>query len=181
MKLCVYCSSAKHIDPGYFEVADELARAMVSRGHDLVYGGASIGLMGQIARGVQGGGRQVIGVIPESMRTQEIAFEGADELVVVDTMRQRKQVMEDRSDAFITLPGGFGTLEELAEILVGRQLQHHAKPIVLLNSNGFYDPLLELFEHFHTHGFARDWQKGSFSVATEPDEAVALLERQAET
>jgi len=177
MKICVYCSSAKNIEPAYFNLADDLARAMTLRGHDLVYGGASVGLMGQLARGVKRGGRQVFGVIPRSMVERELAFDDADELVMVDTMRQRKQAMEERADAFLTLPGGFGTLEEFSEILVGRQLGHHGKAVVLLNALGFYDPLIALFDHFHEHGFARTWQQGSFAVAERPDQALDLIER----
>ena len=148
---------------------------MAEGGHRLVYGGGKIGLMGEVARAVHAHGGEVVGVIPESMTDVEIAYHEADELIVTQTMRERKHVMEDRADAFVTLPGGFGTLEELSEMIVGRLLGFHDKPLVLLNSHGFYDPLLKLFDHFIEHRFAKPKHLGVYSVVSTPAEAMAVV------
>lgn len=144
--LCVYCSSSNRLDPKYFEVATELGEELVRRGWGLVYGGGNTGLMGAIARAVTASGGRVIGVIPEFMKVKELAYDEADELVTVLTMRERKLMMETRADAFVALPGGFGTLEEIVEILTLKQLEVVRKPCVFLNQDGFYDDLLKLFD-----------------------------------
>ncbi|HNT78907.1 MAG TPA: TIGR00730 family Rossman fold protein [Anaerolineae bacterium] len=153
--ICVYCSSSDAVDTAYFEVARELGAFIAACGCALVYGGARRGLMGTLARAVQGGGGRVVGVIPAALRDRGIAYDAADELIVTSDLRERKAIMEARADAFIALPGGFGTLEELLEVLTLRQLQTHTKPIVLLNVQGFYDPLMAVFEHFYRARFAK--------------------------
>jgi len=173
--VCVYCASSNHVDPLYFDDARALGRLLAEAGHPLVYGGGKVGLMGEVARAIHAHGGKVIGVIPSTMTGVEIAYHDADELIITDTMRQRKQIMEDRADAFITLPGGFGTLEEISEMIVGRLLGFHDKPIVLLNSHGFYDPLLTLFDHFIKHRFAKPEHLGAFTVVDTPEAAVAAL------
>ncbi len=173
--VCVYCASSNHVDPLYFDHARALGRLLAEAGHPLVYGGGKVGLMGEVARAVHAHGGKVIGVIPSTMTDVEIAYHDADELIITDTMRQRKQIMEDRADAFITLPGGFGTLEELSEMIVGRLLGFHVKPLVLLNSHGFYDPLLKLFDHFIEHRFAKPEHLGMYTVVQTPQAAVAAL------
>src|ERR1041385_8319731 len=120
--LCVYCSSSDRLESKYYDAAAELGREMVARGWGLVYGGGKTGLMGAVARAVKGEGGRVVGVIPEFMKVRELAFDKADELLTVVTMRERKLLMETRADAFLALPGGFGTLEEIMEILTLRQL-----------------------------------------------------------
>ena len=144
--LCVYCSSSDRLDPKYYAAAEELGRALVAQGWGLVYGGSKNGLMGAVARGTKAAGGRVVGVIPEFMKARELAFAEADELVTVVTMRERKLLMETRADGFVVLPGGFGTLEEIMEILTLRQLDVVKKPCVFLNQDGFYDPLFALFE-----------------------------------
>ena len=144
--LCVYCSSSDRLDPKYGVAAAELGRELVARGWGLVYGGGKTGLMGAVARAVKESGGHVVGVIPEFMKARELAYDEADELVTVVTMRERKLLMETRADAFVTLPGGFGTLEEIMEILTLRQLDVVNKPVVILNQDGYYDDLLRLFD-----------------------------------
>lgn len=173
--ICVYCASSNHVDPLYFDHARELGRLLAEAGYPLVFGGGKVGLMGELARAVHAHGGRVVGVIPSTMTDVEIAYHDADELIITDTMRQRKQVMEDRADAFITLPGGFGTLEELSEMIVGRLLGFHDKPLVLLNSHGFYDPLIRLFDHFIEHRFAKPEHVTCFAVADEPAAALEAL------
>jgi uncharacterized protein (TIGR00730 family) len=144
--LCVYCASSDRLDPKYYAAAAELGREMVLRGWDLIYGGGRTGAMGAVARAVKQSGGRVVGVIPEFMKARELAYDEADELVTVITMRERKLLMETRADAFVALPGGWGTLEEILEILTLRQLDLVKKPCVFFNQDGFYDPLLQLFE-----------------------------------
>jgi hypothetical protein len=177
LTICVFCSSSEGIDPAFFAVAEDLGRALAERGHQLVYGGASVGLMGTLARSVQRHGGRVVGVIPVALEGREIAFTGADELIVTKDLRDRKGIMEERSDAFLTLPGGFGTLEETIEILTLRQLGLHHKPLVILNTEGFYDPLLHLFRHIEREGFAPLGGNGLYQVVATVDEALGYIER----
>ncbi len=176
MHVGVYCGSRERVQDSFRRLADDLGSEIGRRGWTLVYGGGSVGLMGRVARATHQHGGQVVGVIPESMDTVEVAYRDADELIVVDTMRQRKQLMDDRADAFVVLPGGFGTLEELSEVITHRYLDYHAKPVVIVNHAGFYDPLLELFDHFVEHGFAGDRYRDMYAVVEDVSGAVALLE-----
>ncbi|MEO7412898.1 MAG: TIGR00730 family Rossman fold protein [Opitutaceae bacterium] len=174
--LCVYCSSSDRLDPKYYAVATELGRELVARGWGLVYGGGKTGLMGAIARAVKAGGGRVVGVIPEFMKLRELAFDEADELVTVITMRERKLLMETRADAFVALPGGFGTLEEIMEILTLRQLEVVKKPCVFLNQDGFYDDLIRLFEKMLADRFFKPSNMEIFSVATAVPEIFTQIE-----
>jgi len=174
--VCVYCSSRDVVDPAFFTVAQAMGRAIAQRAGTLVYGGGSVGLMGAVARAVHAHGGKVVGVIPESMVQHELAYHDADELIVTDTMRERKRLMEERADAFVTLPGGFGTLEELFEILTHRHLGYHNKPIVVLNSDGFYNPLIELLEHLYEHQFARESTRGTYHIVDNVDAVFTAIE-----
>jgi cytokinin riboside 5'-monophosphate phosphoribohydrolase len=174
--LCVYCSSSDRVDPKYFAAAEEIAREMVRRGWGLVYGGGRSGLMGAVARTVKSGGGRVVGVIPGFMKAKELAFDEADELITVVTMRERKLLMEARADAFLALPGGWGTLEELMEILTLRQLDVIRKPCVLFNQDGFYDDLLRFFERMINERFNQASNLNLFSVAPKLDQVFAHLE-----
>lgn len=164
--LCVYCSSSDRLDPKYAEAATLLGRELVARGWGLVYGGGKTGLMGAVARSVKKSGGKVVGVIPEFMKARELAYDEADELVTVITMRERKLLMETRADAFVTLPGGWGTLEEILEILTLRQLDVVRKPCVIFNQDGFYDPLLQLFDRMLAEKFFKPSNLGLFRVAS---------------
>jgi len=162
--ICVYCSSSDRLSPDFYEVGAEFGRTLAQRGHVLVYGGGTNGIMGAVARGVKLGGGRVVGVIPDFMKELELEFREADELITVSTMRERKQAMEEMSDAFVALPGGWGTLEEVMEILVLRQLQRHDKPTVFLNHAGYYDHLLAFFEHMIAERFGKDASRSFFAV-----------------
>lgn len=151
--LCVYCSSSARIDPKYHEAAAALGRGLVEHGWGLIYGGGNLGSMGVLANAAKDAGGRVVGIIPDFMQERELAFTAADELVVVDSMRERRRIMEERAEAFVTLPGGIGTLEELSEILVSRYLNRHGKPLVLVNQDGFYDDLLRFFERMARERF----------------------------
>jgi uncharacterized protein (TIGR00730 family) len=164
--LCVYCSSSDRLDPKYPAAAEVLGREMVARGWGLVYGGGKTGLMGAVARSVKARGGRVVGVIPEFMKAKELAYDEADELITVITMRERKLLMETRADAFVTLPGGFGTLEEIMEILTLRQLDVVKKPCVIFNQDGFYDELIHLFEKMLAEKFFKPSNMDLFRVAS---------------
>jgi len=174
--LCVYCSSSDRLEPKYFAVAAALGQAMVAGGWGLVYGGGCTGLMGTVARTVKEGGGHVVGVIPEFMKAKELAYAEADELLTVVTMRERKLLMETRSDAFVALPGGWGTLEEMMEILALRQLDVLRKPCVLLNQDGFYDDLLRFFDRMIAERFNKPSNRELFRVARLVDEVLPLIE-----
>jgi uncharacterized protein (TIGR00730 family) len=174
--ICVYCSSSDRLSPGFYEVGTEFGRTLAQRGHVLVYGGGTNGIMGAVARGVKAGGGHVVGVIPDFMKALELEFREADELITVSTMRERKQAMEEMSDAFVALPGGWGTLEEVMEILVLRQLQQHEKPTVFLNHAGFYDHLLAFFEHMIAERFGRPTTRSCFAVRDTVPGVLEFLE-----
>ena len=154
-RLCVFCGSASGSDD-YLKLGRDLGLAMTKDNWDLVYGGASIGLMAEVANTVLNYEGKVYGVIPQSLMEWEVGHTGLTEQHVVDSMHERKQKMYDLSDAFVALPGGFGTLDELCEILTWAQLKYHNKPIYLLNYNGFFDHLLAHFELINKHNFLED-------------------------
>ena len=174
--ICVYCSSSGAVDPAHVAVARALGEALADRGDVLVWGGARVGLMGEVARAARAAGGCTIGVIPESLVAVEIADHDADELIVTSDMLSRKAELARRADAFVALPGGFGTLEELLEQLTGRLLGFHDKPIVLADVDGFWQPLLELFEHLYRERFARPESRAAYAVATDADGVMALLD-----
>ncbi len=174
--LCVYCASSRKLDPKYHAMAAALGRELVARGWGLIYGGGNVGLMGTVAQAVKEAGGRVVGVIPEFMIARELAFRDADELVTVDTMRERKRIMEERASAFLTLPGGIGTLEELTEIMTLRYINLLHKPVVLLNQDGFYDDLLRFFERMTRERFKSDGMHQILSVASTLQAVWPLLE-----
>lgn len=173
--LCVYCASSDRIDPKYTAVAEQVGREIARQGWALVYGGGRTGSMGAVARGAKVGGGKVIGVIPEFMKVRELEFTEADELVSVLTMRERKMMMETRADAFLALPGGWGTLEEILEILTLAHLEVLHKPVVLLNQDGYWDDLLRLFERIVAERFMHATIRGKYSVARDVAEVFPLI------
>lgn len=174
--LCVYCASSDRLDARYHATATAAGAEIARRGWQLVYGGGKTGLMGAVARGVKAGGGRVIGVIPDFMKARELEFIEADELISVLTMRERKMLMETRADAFLALPGGWGTLEELLEVLTLAHLEVLRKPIVLLNQDGFYDDLLRFNEKLIAENFMRDSIRLKYLVARTVDEVFPLIE-----
>jgi uncharacterized protein (TIGR00730 family) len=151
--ICVYCGSASGSDPAFSVAARSLGAAMAANGVDLVYGGGGIGLMGEVARAVIDGGGYVTGIIPDFLKQREVHMKDVQDLVVTKDMHERKMLMYERADAFVALPGGIGTLEELIEQLTWAQLGQHRKPIVIANVAGFWDPLLTLLAHMHEQKF----------------------------
>jgi uncharacterized protein (TIGR00730 family) len=153
--ICVYCSSSVAIDQRYVDLAAEVGTELARRGHSLVSGGGDLSCMGAVARAARAGGAATLGVIPRALLELEVGDQDADELLVVDDMRTRKGLMDARSDAFLTLPGGLGTLEELLEVWVARFLGMHAKPVVMLDPDGLFAPLREQVEVMVDRGFVR--------------------------
>jgi uncharacterized protein (TIGR00730 family) len=174
--LCVYCSSSDRLEPKYYDAATQVGIELARRQWTLVYGGGKTGLMGAVARGVKSGRGRVVGVIPEFMKVRELEFTEADELISVLTMRERKMVMETRADAFLALPGGWGTLEELLEILTLAHLEVLQKPIVILNQDGYYDDLLRLCERIVREKFMHATIQGKYTVARTVEEVFPLIE-----
>jgi uncharacterized protein (TIGR00730 family) len=176
-RVCVFCGSSDGARPEYHDAARALAREMVRRGIGLVFGGGGIGLMATVSDAVLAAGGHAIGVIPESLRAREVAHTGLPDLRVVASMHERKALMAELSDAFIALPGGFGTFEEFCEVVTWTQLGLHDKPCGLLNAGGFYDPLLALFDQAVEQGFIRPAGRGIVVTETDPGR---LLDRLAE-
>jgi uncharacterized protein (TIGR00730 family) len=172
--LCVFCGSRGGGRPAYAEAARRLGTALVARGMDLVYGGGHVGLMGVVADAVLAAGGRAAGVIVQSLVDRELAHTGLTELLVVETMHQRKALMAERADAFVALPGGYGTGDELFEILTWAQLGFHARPIGLLNTAGYFDPLLAWLDHMVREDFLRPKDRELVLVAAD---AERLLER----
>ena len=176
-RICVFCGSRPGSRPEYLEAARELGRLLAERRIGLVYGGASVGLMGALASAVLGGGGEVIGVIPEALVQRELAHDHLTELRIVGSMHERKALMAELSDAAIALPGGFGTLEELFEIITWSQLGIHRKPIGVLNVQGFYDGLISLVAHTSAEGFVPEQHRQLVLAAAEPGVLLDLIIR----
>jgi uncharacterized protein (TIGR00730 family) len=173
--IAVFCASADGADPVYRAAAAELGRALAARKIGLVYGGSNVGLMRAVAEAALAEGGRVIGVIPTVLVDLEVAHHGLTELHVTDSMHTRKALIGERSDAYIALPGGFGTFEELFEALAWQTLKLHAKPIVLLNTNGFYDRLLAFLDHCVEQGMLKAKNREILLVAATVDEALRVL------
>jgi uncharacterized protein (TIGR00730 family) len=177
LSVAVYCGSRHGVHPAYAAAAHALGSAIGRRGWQLVYGGGKVGLMGTVADAALAAGGRVVGVIPESLQKLEVGHLGLHELHVVPTMHVRKQMMAERADAFIALPGGIGTLEELYEVWTWRQLGYHDQPIGLVNTQGYYDSLLRFMDHTVAEGFLSVEQRANLIVGDEPE---ALLLRVAD-
>jgi uncharacterized protein (TIGR00730 family) len=175
--VCVFCGSSPGSRPEYGVMARTVGETLARRGLTLIYGGASRGLMGVLADAALGAGASVVGVIPRPLARAEIAHGGLTELVVVDSLYERKRVMFERADAFVTLPGGFGTLDELAEALTMSQLGLHAKPCGLLDVAGFFDPLIAFFDRARDERFVRPEHRALVIVERDPDRLLDALER----
>jgi uncharacterized protein (TIGR00730 family) len=178
--LCVYCGSARGQSPRYVATARELGESMAERGIRLVYGGARIGMMGELADAVMRNGGEVIGIIPEHLQSTEVGHSGITELKVVESMHSRKKLMFDLSDAFAVLPGGFGTLDELFEIITWRMLSLHTKPVVVVNVDGYWDPFRVLIDHLIGKGFARESSRQHFSIVNSVGRLFDLLDEPVE-
>ena len=173
--VCVFSSSSNYLDDKYYEDAKELGKLLAENGYDIVYGGSTLGMMWACASKVQEYGGKVIGVMPQRLADMGCKTDNCDEFYMAEGMRDRKGKMDEISDAVISLAGGFGTLEELAEMIVQKQLGYNKKPIIILNTNGFYDKLLEFFEQMIQEKFANQFTRELYYVATTPEDAINYL------
>ena len=174
--VCVFCSSSGRIEPSYVELAAAVGTELARRGHSLVSGGGSVSCMGAVARAARAGGAHTVGVIPRVLLDLEVADDDADELLVTDDMRARKGLMDARADAFLTLPGGLGTLEELLEIWVSRTLAMHAKPVVVLDPDGIFEPLRAQVDLLVEGGFVRAGAQAAVTWVRDPSEAFDAID-----
>jgi uncharacterized protein (TIGR00730 family) len=175
MNVCVFCGSSTGLNPVYAESAVKLASLMAQRNISLVYGGGNVGIMGVLADSVMAAGGEVIGIIPDFLVKREVGHRGITRLEIVDSMHERKQRMADLADAFVAFPGGWGTLEELAEILTWKQLGLISEPVIILNINQFFTPLLNQMRLMAEEGFLRAEYLKNLQVATTPEETLSQL------
>ncbi len=176
LNVCVFCGSTDGARPKYQAEAVCLGTLLAERGFGLVYGGTSVGLMGAVADAALAGGAPVVGVLPEVLKDREIAHPRLTELHYVASMHERKAMMADRSDAFVALPGGFGTLDEFIEIVTWAQLSIHSKPCVLVNTRGYFNGLLRFLDHAVSEGFVREANRNTIEVVTNAEAALSLIE-----
>jgi len=173
--VCVFCGSSTGRNPSYHRLADRLGRTLAQRGLGVVFGGGRVGLMGALADGALAAGGEVIGVIPQALMDREIGHRGLTELRIVGSMHERKAVMAELADGFIALPGGIGTLEELFEVWTWAQLGLHAKPCGLLDSDGFFGPLVGFLDHLVLTGFVQPQYRAMLHTAESPDDLLAAF------
>ncbi|MBR5783344.1 MAG: TIGR00730 family Rossman fold protein [Clostridia bacterium] len=176
MNICVYGAASKEIDEKYLVQGERLGQLIAEGGHSLVFGGGATGMMGAVARGVHNGGGYILGVAPKFFDKEGVLYQQCDRFVFTETMRERKQIMEEESDAFVMSPGGLGTWEEFFEMITLRQLSQHTKPIIILNTEGYYDPLIELMEHAIRGKFLEKEARGYYMVADTPEQLMSLLQ-----
>ncbi|KZM47814.1 TIGR00730 family Rossman fold protein [Labrenzia sp. OB1] len=175
--VCVYCGSSFGSDPSHEAAATRLGQLIAESGLRLVYGGGSVGLMGTVANAALESGGDVTGIIPHFLEKREVMLESLDDLIVTKDMHERKHLMFQKSDAFIALPGGIGTLEEAVEMMTWAQLGQHRKPVALANINGFWSPLLELLDHMRAQGYIRPETEVPYLVANQLDDILPMLRR----
>lgn len=175
MKICVFCSSSNAVNNVYFDAADKLGLLIARDKHTLVYGGANVGLMEHVAKTVSQNKARIVGIIPQKIYDKVLASSLPDEMIVTPTMDERKRKMRELSDAFIALPGGFGTLEEILEVITLKQLDYHHKPIVFINTNNFYGHLIQQFEHSYSELFAKEHYRKIYTVVNTPEEAMHYI------
>ena len=176
MKVCVFSSSSNAIDPAYINEAIHLSHLIGQQKMTLVNGGANVGLMETVLKEVVAAGGQTIGILPEKLNGHKLASEYAQKLIISKDMMERKSIMREMSDAFIALPGGFGTLEEILEVITLKQLDYHSKAIVFINTNGFYNHLFQQFERSFEENFAKPSYRELYFVANNSEEAINYLE-----
>jgi uncharacterized protein (TIGR00730 family) len=175
MNICVFCSSSNGVSEVYFEAAESLGILIAAGNHSLIYGGANVGLMERIAHTVKLNDGKILGVIPQKIFDRDLFSDHPQELLVTATMDERKAIMRERADAFIALPGGFGTLEEIIEVITLKQLDYHRKPIVFLNINNFFNDLFAQFEKSFSENFAKENYRKLYHIANCPEEAMKYI------
>jgi uncharacterized protein (TIGR00730 family) len=175
--ICVFCASSERIDVRHILLAEHVGTRLAAGGHSLVSGGGRVSMMGAVARAARAGGAHTVGVMPARLIEMEIGDDESDELIIVDTMRDRKRIMDERCDAFIALPGGIGTMEELFEVWTAGSLDLHHKPVVVLDPDGIYSPLWTYLESLVDEGFVRQAALARLHRVSTVDDAFAMIER----
>ena len=173
--ICVFCGAQNAVPKAHLDMASQLGMDMAKAGKQLVYGGGDCGLMGAVANGTLTAGGKAIGVFPRSLGRIEVEHKGLTQMIMVDSMHERKQLMYDNSDVFVILPGGCGTLDEMFEVITWRQIKIHDKPVVIYNHNGYWDHLALLLEHMVTTGFAKPETRSFYTFANTKEELYTLL------
>lgn len=176
MKICVYCSSSNAVNDVYFKAAEELGKLIGTRNHSLIFGGANVGLMEHLASTVKLHKGHITGIIPLKIHNFQLTSDKSDEIIITETMDERKALMRDKSDAFIALPGGFGTLEEILEVITLKQLDYLRKPIVFININGYFNDLFNQFEKSYSETFAKENYRKIYKITSSPEEAILYIE-----
>lgn len=170
--ICVYCSSSNYLDEKFYKLAYELGEKIAKNNDNLIYGGSTCGLMGKVAEGVLNNGGKVTGIIPKAIMEHGITNPSASEIIISNDMNDRKQLMEEKADIFIALPGSFGTMDEIFQVIVTKQLSYHKKGIIFLDIDNFYKPLFEMFENFYKYGFAREYNRELYFIAKNTEEVI---------
>ena len=173
--ICVYCSSSNNLDEKYYRLAQELGHKIASKGYGLVYGGTIVGCMGQVANAVIHNGGEAIGVIPELIESKGLGHPELAKIIITKDMRERKATMEEHSNIFLANPGGFGTFEEIFEILVAKQLGYHKKAVIFLNLDDYYTPLFQMFENIYREKFAKEQSRELYYIADSIDEVFDYI------
>lgn len=173
--VCVFCGASNNVPKHFLDIGADFGKILASEGVRLVYGGGDCGVMGAVANATMGSGGQVTGVFPVSLRNIENEHQSLSEIIIVNTMHERKMSMFERSDAFVVFPGGFGTMDEMFEIITWHQLRLHEKPVVIFNYKGYWDPLIALMENIMGQGFAKREVAGFYQVVTEVEDILKVL------
>lgn len=174
--MCVYCSSSNNLPEKFYVVSKELGEKLAQKGFDMVYGGTTVGMMGVIANNALQNGAEVIGVIPERIASFGLKHPELAKVIVTKDMRERKATMEKYADVFVAMPGGFGTFEEIFEILVAKQLGYHDKPVIFVNFDGYYDNMIKMFNTLYENNFAKEEMKSLYFIAKTVDEIFGYVE-----
>ena len=172
---CVYCGSSNHVSDKFKDAATRLGQIFVQNDIELVYGGSRVGLMGKVADAVMDHGGRVFGVLPEHLQTYEKGHEGITQLTITKDMHERKKLMFEMAEAFVVMPGGFGTMDEMFEIITWRQLRLHNFPVVIVNMDGYWDPLIKLMDHMIANKFASDATRSLYTVVNSVEEVVPMI------
>lgn len=168
--ICVYCSSSNYLSENFYTTAYEVGKNIAKNGYNLVYGGSTYGCMGKVAEGVLDNGGTVTGIIPKAILEKGVSNPKNSEIIVSKDMNDRKQLMEEKADIFLALPGSFGTLDEIIQVIVTKQLSYHKKAIIFLDIDNYYKPLFDMFENFYKYGFARDFNRELYFIANSVEE-----------
>ena len=174
--LCIYCSSSNDLPEKFYKISKELGVSLAEKGYNMVYGGSTRGMMGTIAENALKNGAEVIGVMPEKFQDWGLQQPNLTRLIITKDMRERKATMEKHADAFIAMPGGFGTFEEIFEILVAKQLSYHNKPVIFMNFDGYYDNLFKMFDTVYQNRFAKEETKTLYFIANTLDEMFEYIQ-----